>query len=95
MRPLSPKNQLIYVKKLVKKKWSQQNSYLVKRDLMESLVVVADTLVFCDEIPLGKPKDKADAKRMLRLLSGRSHEVITSIGCCLRGRIITFMIRRM
>ena len=82
-------------KEISEKKMVSAKQLLSKRDLMESLVVVADTLVFCDEIPLGKPKDKADAKRMLRLLSGRSHEVITSIGCCLRGRIITFMIRRM
>lgn len=42
-------------------------------------VVGADTLVFIDEIPLGKPKDWADANEMLRRLSGRTHTVCTAV----------------
>ena len=72
-------------KEISEKKMIAAKQLLSKRDISESLVVVADTLVFYDEMPLGKPKDKTDAKRMLRLLSGRSHKVITSIGCSLRG----------
>lgn len=37
----------------------------------------ADTIVLCDSEIMGKPKDAADAERMLRKLSGRSHAVIT------------------
>ena len=37
----------------------------------------ADTIVFCEREIMGKPKDAADAERMLRKLSGISHEVIT------------------
>lgn len=37
------------------------------------LVIGADTVVACDDTILGKPKDEADAKRMLTLLSGRKH----------------------
>jgi septum formation protein len=37
----------------------------------------ADTIVFCDAEIMGKPADKADAVRMLRALSGRTHQVIT------------------
>lgn len=37
----------------------------------------ADTIVFCDGEIMGKPKDAADAERMLRKLSGVSHAVIT------------------
>jgi septum formation protein len=48
------------------------------------LVLGADTAVVIDGQILGKPVDQADAARMLRLLSGRSHEVIT--GICLKGR---------
>lgn len=44
-------------------------------------VIGADTVVILDGNILGKPRDKADAARMLRLLSGRVHTVIT--GCCL------------
>jgi len=45
-------------------------------------VLAADTLVCVEDEILGKPKDEADACRMLRLLSGRAHEVHT--GVCLR-----------
>ncbi|MBL8242028.1 MAG: septum formation inhibitor Maf [Bryobacterales bacterium] len=47
-------------------------------------VLAADTTVVVDGAILGKPEDAADAARMLRLLAGRSHEVIT--GICLRYR---------
>ena len=43
------------------------------------LVLGADTLVVCDGQILGKPVDDADALRMLRLLSGRTHQVITGV----------------
>lgn len=45
------------------------------------LVLGADTIVVCDEHVLGKPANPQDAHRMLRLLSGRTHQVIT--GVCL------------
>jgi septum formation protein len=44
-------------------------------------VLGADTIVVVDGLLLGKPRDGKDAERMLRLLSGRKHEVIT--GVCL------------
>lgn len=37
----------------------------------------ADTIVLCDDEIMGKPRDSADARRMLRSLSGRVHQVIT------------------
>lgn len=43
------------------------------------LVLGADTVVALGDTILGKPKDKEDAARMLRLLSGRTHEVYTGI----------------
>lgn len=46
------------------------------------VILGADTSVAVDGVILGKPEDAADATRMLRLLSGRSHEVLT--GICLR-----------
>lgn len=47
-------------------------------------VLAADTTVVVDNEILAKPADAGDAARMLRLLQGRSHEVIT--GICLRFR---------
>ena len=45
----------------------------------DELVITADTIVYVDGEVLGKPADKDDAKRMLRLISGRWHEVITGV----------------
>ena len=45
------------------------------------LVIASDTLVSLDGAPLGKPADADDARRMLRALSGREHEVFS--GVCL------------
>lgn len=52
---------------------------VVSRLREPSLVIAADTLVFLDEHVLGKPSDTADARRMLRILSGRAHEVLTGL----------------
>lgn len=43
------------------------------------IVVAADTIVTIDGVILGKPADAQDAKRMLRLLSGRTHQVATGV----------------
>ncbi len=48
------------------------------------VVLGADTVVVLDGEILGKPRDLEDATRMLRLLAGRTHEVLTGV-CMLRG----------
>lgn len=47
----------------------------------DELIITADTVVIVGDEILGKPADEADALRMLRLLSGRTHQVTT--GVCL------------
>src|ERR1700677_386605 len=49
-------------------------------------VLAADTVVVIGREILGKPKDRDDAVRMLGLLSGRTHEVLTSIALAAGGR---------
>ena len=49
----------------------------------DEIVLAADTTVVVDGAILAKPEDPHDAERMLRLLSGRRHEVLT--GICLKG----------
>ncbi|MEP6707531.1 MAG: Maf family protein [Pyrinomonadaceae bacterium] len=49
------------------------------------VVLGADTIVLVKSEILGKPRDEDDARRMLRLLSGRYHEVITGIALVRRG----------
>lgn len=51
----------------------------------EDTVVGADTLVFIDGVPLGKPVDLDDARRMLRTLAGRTHAVCTAVAVFLPG----------
>lgn len=47
-----------------------------------SIVLGADTTVVLDGVILGKPKNDEDAREMLRMLSGKSHEVMTSCALC-------------
>lgn len=48
----------------------------------DEILITSDTIVWVDGQMLGKPTDEADAKRMLQLLSGRTHQVYT--GVCFR-----------
>jgi septum formation protein len=45
----------------------------------DEILVTSDTMVLCGTEILGKPRDRADAVRMLKLLSGRDHQVITAV----------------
>ena len=58
---------------------AQEKALAVWRTRLQDLVLGADTIVVIDETILGKPADSADAARMLRLLSGRVHRVITGV----------------
>src|ERR1700684_1099 len=53
---------------------AREKALKVFRERPEDYVLGADTIVVIDEAILGKPRDAADAARMLRLLSGRAHE---------------------
>ena len=50
----------------------------------DDIVIAADTIVVCEGQILGKPHDETDARRMLTLLSGRDHQVMTGM-TVLRG----------
>jgi len=52
----------------------------------EDVIVAADTIVVTGRHILGKPADEADAARMLRLLSGRAHRVMTGVTVRAAGR---------
>ena len=45
----------------------------------DAIIVTADTMVFLEGLRLGKPVDEADAAKMLRSLSGRTHTVCTGV----------------
>lgn len=52
-----------------------------------AVVIGSDTIVVVDGDVLGKPSSEADATRMLRRLSGRSHMVVTAVAVAWRGRV--------
>jgi septum formation protein len=58
---------------------SRKASIVRKRLGTERIILAADTIVVLDQQMLGKPENRADAIRMLTLLSGRVHEVITGV----------------
>jgi nucleoside triphosphate pyrophosphatase len=70
----------------------------VSRQTPDRFVLGADTVVVVDDRILGKPTDSADARRMLRALSGRSHVVMTAVilirGAGLPGETIDARIER-
>ncbi len=54
-----------------------------------ALVIGADTIVTLGDCAMGKPKDAADARQMLRTLSGRRHSVLTGVAVVWQGRALT------
>jgi len=75
---------IAYVTRLAREKAEAVFAQLAKdgaggEDAAGLMVLGADTTVTLDEEILGKPADAADAARMLRRLSGRSHRVITGV----------------
>lgn len=62
------------------------------KDKMEenTLLITADTIVWHEGKVFGKPVDKADAARMLKALSGKTHQVITGVCICDIKRRKTF-----
>lgn len=57
------------------------------------IVIGADTAVVVDDATLGKPVDAADAARMLRLISGRAHDVLTGVAVACRGAVASSVTR--
>ena len=76
--PLSNEDPVACVERLAREK-----ALAVARLRPTDLVLGADTTVVVNGMMLAKPADAEDASRMLRLLSGRTHQVIT--GVCLAG----------
>src|SRR5271169_1890763 len=64
---------------------AREKALTVFQSRPKNYVLGADTIVVVDDAILGKPRDAEDAVRMLRLLSGRTHAVIT--GVCLVGAV--------
>ena len=80
-----------YVQRLaVEKAQAVWGRYKDNDDLSDPITVLgADTTVVCDGELLGKPVDQADARRMLELLSGRTHQVLTGVAAISRKATVS------
>jgi len=82
--PLAGEKPIDYAKRLARDK-----AQVVALRHPEDLVLAADTIVIVDDHLLEKPADQNDARRMLRLLSGRTHQVITGVCLLAAGLALT------
>ena len=73
---------------------AREKAQAVAAQYPQSYVLGADTIVVIDGEVLGKPIDHADAARMLRLLSGRSHEVTTAVSLIAPSAVPPNLLRR-
>jgi septum formation protein len=64
---------------------AREKAAAIRRD--GAVVIAADTIVVVDGDVLGKPRNDAEAARMLRLLSGRAHVVMTAVAVAFDGRV--------
>ena len=80
MNPGDPYNEVARVSRL--------KAMAIPRE-KDDVVIAADTIVVCDGQVLGKPKDEADAFRMLKMLSGRDHQVMTGLTVVRGERVLS------
>ncbi len=85
-RPLVGEHPLQLVERLARLKAQSALNECGPNDEGE-LVVAADTIVWADGLLLGKPADEAEATRMIRMLSGRTHHVSTGV-CVARVSVL-------
>ena len=76
-----------YVRRVCRLKADAGWERVVQRRLRRFPVLAADTVVCVEEIILGKPPDPAHAAKMLRLLSGREHRVLSAVALKLEDRL--------
>ena len=70
---------------------SKKKAETYKSDMADDeLIITADTIVYVDGEVLGKPKDKEDARRMFKLMSGREHQVITGVCVVAKEKTMQF-----
>ena len=85
---LPTEDALTYVTRLAQTKAET----VAKQTALGSLVLGADTVVVIDEEILGQPQDDADARRMLSLLSGKWHQVVTGVALVRKGDVSQIMV---
>jgi septum formation protein len=70
---------LDYVQRVTRNKLQAAQRRLLRKNGPDAPILCADTTVALDQHIMGKPADAAEAKHMLQMLSGRTHQVLTAI----------------
>lgn len=76
------KDPALFARELARRKGQAAYALIGNND---DIIISADTIVVCEGEILGKPKDREDAFRMIKKISGRSHSVITGVGVTVSG----------
>lgn len=76
---LANENAADYVNRLSRDKAECAWQYLISHDIVKHPVLTADTTVVLDNLILGKPQNKVEALEMMERLSGKTHQVLTSV----------------
>lgn len=79
-QPLAGEAPADYICRVTRAKADAGWQRILQRHLPVLPILVADTIVTIDGCILGKPSDNTHAEKMLRILSGRTHQVLTAIG---------------
>lgn len=81
----------LFVEDIARKKGLAVKETLVSKGeyTSDTVIISADTIVVCDNEILGKPHGRADAERMLRSLSGRTHTVISGVAITAGDKIVS------
>ncbi len=85
--PLGDEKPEAYVLRIACAKAELAARYMGRRALPARPVLAADTTVVCGGRIIGKPTDREDAVRILKMLSGRQHEVITGVAVATPDRV--------
>ena len=56
------------------------------------LIITADTVVVCNDMVLGKPSNKNESQKMLNMLSGKTHQVITGVTLATKEKTVSFSV---
>ena len=75
----SGENAYDYVSRIAREKAEYARQFLVTQNMPEHPVLTADTTVVMEGEIIGKPADKNEATEILRRLSGKTHQVLTSV----------------
>jgi septum formation protein len=85
--PLAGEVPVDYVQRIARAKAAHGKQLAAERRLMVLPVLSADTTLELDDSIIGKPNDAADALRILKQLSGRTHRVLTSVALAYGDRV--------